>query len=83
MTFRTVTVDLGSRSYPVEIGVGVRNRLADHLPDTAKRVAIVTQDEIPVEVQTGLDQRVFSIGQGEAHKTLDTISTLCLSLIHI
>ena len=77
MTFRTVTVDLGSRSYPVEIGVGVRNRLADHLPDTAKRVAIVTQDEIPVEVQTGLDQRVFSIGQGEAHKTLDTISTLC------
>ncbi len=76
MNSQTVTVDLGDRSYPVEIGAGVRHRLGDHLPATAKRVAIVTQDSIGVEVDTGREQRVFTIGQGEEHKTIATIEQL-------
>jgi 5-deoxy-5-amino-3-dehydroquinate synthase len=72
-----VTVELDDRSYPVEIGVGVRSRLMEHLPSTARRVAIVTQDGIGVDVDTNLDQRVFLIGQGEQAKTLSTIEELC------
>lgn len=72
----TVTVDLGDRSYPVEIGSGVRHRLAEYIPSTARKVAIVTQESIGVDVQTGVDQRVFHIGQGEEHKTIATIAGL-------
>ncbi|MFT7476667.1 MAG: 5-deoxy-5-amino-3-dehydroquinate synthase [Verrucomicrobiales bacterium] len=72
-----MTVELDDRSYPVEIGVGVRSRLMEHLPSTARRVAIVTQDGIGVDVDTNLDQRVFLIGQGEQAKTLSTIEELC------
>lgn len=74
---RTVSVELGDRSYPVEIGSGIRARLAAHVPDHARRVAIVTQEEIGVEVDTGVEQRIFNIGQGEEHKTLTTIESLC------
>lgn len=49
----------------------------EHLPSTARRVAIVTQDGIGVDVDTNLDQRVFLIGQGEQAKTLSTIEELC------
>ena len=74
---RTVTVDLGDRSYPVEIGPGVVSRLADHVPDTARKVAIVSQESIPVEVESGREQRVFTIGQGEQFKTMETVHGLC------
>ena len=78
MESRTVHVELGERSYPVEIGFGVRNNLVDHLPETARKVAVVTQDSIPVELDCGdAELRVFPIGQGEAHKTVSTIESLC------
>jgi 5-deoxy-5-amino-3-dehydroquinate synthase len=74
---QTVNVDLGDRGYPVEIGPGVRHRVADHVPAQARRVAIVTQQNIPVEIETGREQRVFHIGEGEAHKVVATVETLC------
>lgn len=74
---RTVTVELGERSYPVEIGVGIRDRLSVYLPSSARKVAIVTQESIGLEVDSGVEQRVFHIGQGEAHKTIATIESLC------
>ena len=77
MDTRTVTVDLGDRSYPVIIGSGVRSTLADYIPGKAKRAAIVTQESIGVDVQTGIEQRVFPIGQGEEHKTIETVQGLC------
>lgn len=78
METRTVRVDLGDRSYPVEIGFGVRNNLVNHLPATARRVAVVTQDTIPVEMDCGdVEVGVFPIGQGEAHKTVSTVESLC------
>ncbi len=76
MNQQTVTVDLGDRSYPVEIGSGTRYRLAEHIPANARKVAIVTQESIGIEVDSGVDQRVFHIGQGEEHKTIDTIERL-------
>ena len=75
--FRTVTVDLGERSYPVEIGAGIAHRVREHLPPLARRAAIVTQANIGIEIDTGLEQRVFTIGEGEAHKSLETVGELC------
>ena len=70
-------IDLGDRRYPVLIGHGVRHLLAEHIPASARRVAIVTQESIGVEVDSGKTQRHFVIEQGEAAKVLSTIETLC------
>lgn len=70
-------VELGERSYPVEIGSGIAHRVQDHLPPLARRAAIVTQANIGIEIETGLDQRVFTIGEGEVHKSLETVGELC------
>lgn len=72
-----VPVQLTDRSYDVVVGDGAINELSSLLPTTARRAAIVTQASIPIEVDTGIDQRVFTIGEGEAAKSLSTIETLC------
>ena len=46
-------------------------------PTAARRVAVVTQLGIPVEVDPGRDHRVFHIGQGESDKSLSTVERLC------
>ena len=76
-THRTVTVELADRSYPVEIGPGVRHRLARHLGDRVRRVAVVTQASIPNDIDSGRDQRVFTIADGEDAKRLETVEALC------
>lgn len=78
-TEHRVVIELGERSYPVIIGEGIRTELSDHLPDSATRAAIVTQHNIGIEVETGRDQRVFHIGDGEQHKVLSTVEQLCRS----
>ncbi len=75
--FETVVVALGERSYPVVIGPGARHDLPSHMPDGARRAAIVTQAGIGVEVDTGLDQQVFLIDDGETAKTTATVEELC------
>jgi 5-deoxy-5-amino-3-dehydroquinate synthase len=72
-----VEVDLGDRSYEVLIGYGVRAELADYIPPSAQRVAIVTQENIPWEVDPGRPIGVFHIGPGEQYKTMETIEGLC------
>lgn len=79
-SMRTVTVELGDdRTYPVHVGRGAVTRLAELIPERSRRVAIVTQSGIPHTIDTGRDQRVFVIGDGEASKTLSTIESLCES----
>jgi 5-deoxy-5-amino-3-dehydroquinate synthase len=72
----TVRVPLGERTYDVLVGHGARNALAGLLPSTARRAAIVTQDGIPIDVDAGMPSEVFTIGRGEAHKSLATIEQL-------
>ena len=72
-----LTVPLGDRSYPVLVGAGARHRLLEVLPVGVKRVAIVTQESIPVEVDPGVDHRVFTMGEGEHGKDLGTVEDLC------
>ena len=73
----TVPVDLGDRSYDVLVGAGARHRLLEVLPTGAQRAAIVTQPDLPVTVDPGIEHRTFLIDQGEDAKNLETIEELC------
>jgi 5-deoxy-5-amino-3-dehydroquinate synthase len=72
-----VPVDLGERSYDVLVGDGVRHELAGVVPRSAKRVAVVTQAGVGVEVDPGREFQVFEIGEGEDTKSLATVEDLC------
>lgn len=77
---RTVTVNVGHRSYPVFVGDGARDALATAVPPVARRVAVVTQDGIPESLIPdfpGLQVRVHRIGRGEEHKSMSTVESLC------
>jgi 5-deoxy-5-amino-3-dehydroquinate synthase len=73
----TVEVAAGSRSYPTLVGPGARHELAALLPAQARRAAVVTQANIGVEVDTGREQRVFHVPDGEAAKTMAQVESLC------
>lgn len=73
----TVAVDLGDRSYDVLVGHDARHELSTLLPSKARRAAIVTQENLGIEVDAGRDQKTFFVGDGEAHKSIATIERLC------
>ncbi len=76
----TLQVDLvlaDGRRCPVLVGEGVRGELAAAVPESASKVAVVTQAAVGVDVDPGVDHRVFTIGEGEWHKRLGTIEQLC------
>lgn len=80
MTLRRVVVALGERSYSVVIGPGAREEAARHVPASTRRVAIVTQKNVPTTLIpqfSDVETRVFHIGHGEEHKSLATIESLC------
>lgn len=73
-------VDLGDRSYNVHVGPGVAGLLAQvvaQVAPRAKRAAIVTQQHLGFTVDAGIEQRVFTIDDGEDNKALATIESLC------
>ena len=70
-------VPLGDRTYPVVIGAGAREALPDLLPTGVVRAAVVTQERIGVEVDPGVEHRVFTIPDGEETKDLATVEGLC------
>jgi 5-deoxy-5-amino-3-dehydroquinate synthase len=68
------------RSYGVVVGRGAVVRLAEMIPQRARRVAVVTQAPVPLRVGPddvdGRELHTFTIGDGEQAKTLATIETL-------
>lgn len=72
-----VNVELADRSYPVVIGNGVVADIGSHIPNGVKRVAIVTQNSIPLRIACPIENETFFIGVGEEHKSLTTIEQLC------
>lgn len=80
MTHR-VRVDLADRSYDVVVGGGAVGELASLLPRDVRRVALVTQDELPVDVSEHIPNSVavsrHLVGRGEEFKSLATIERLC------
>ena len=75
-----VPVGLGERAYEVLVGPGARHELASlvarALPDTVRRVAVVTQD-LGIEVDPGVEHRTFTIPSGEEAKSMATVEALC------
>lgn len=72
-----VGVPLGDRSYEVVVGHGAVADLPSLLPSSARRVAVVGQHGVPFSVDPGRPHETFLIGDGEQHKTLATVETLC------
>jgi 5-deoxy-5-amino-3-dehydroquinate synthase len=73
----TVEVPLADRSYPVHVGFGVRELLPEVLPEGAKRVAVITQAEVPWEVDPGIDHTVINVPNGESAKSLSVVESVC------
>ena len=77
---RRVRVALGERSYDVVVGRGAINELGSLVPGDVRRIAIVTQAHLAIDLATQLPQGVtvsrHLVGDGEAHKTLATIERL-------
>jgi 5-deoxy-5-amino-3-dehydroquinate synthase len=73
----TVPVVLAERSYDVMVGAGARQLLSEVLPSDVKRVAVVTQENVEVEVDAGVPSETFVIGDGEAAKSLASVEQLC------
>ena len=68
------------RSYDVVVGHGVVDQLDELLSalvPTPRRVALITQPSIDIEVSTSLPLHRFEIGIGEQFKTLATVQELC------
>lgn len=72
-----VPVQLADRSYEVLVGDGPRNELARLIPERGKRVAIVTQEGLGIDVDPGRDHKVFMMGDGEHSKSMATVESLC------
>lgn len=73
----TVPVRVGAHGYDVLVGARAREALPSVIPPRAKRVAVVTQATVPLEVEPGRDHRVFVIDEGETAKSLTTVEGLC------
>ena len=73
----TVRVPLAHAPYDVLVGPGARHELAAVLPPGVRKVAIVTQAEIGVDVDPGVEHKVFTISAGEDAKSLTTVERLC------
>lgn len=72
-----VPVRLGDRSYDVLVGHGARHRLTEVMPVGVRRAAVVTQASIGIPVDPGVEHKVWTIGEGEGAKTLETVEQLC------
>ena len=74
-----VPVPLGERSYDVLVGYGARHRLTEVLPMAVQRAAVVTQAGVRITVDPGVEHRVWTIGEGEPAKSIETVEELCRS----
>ena len=74
---RSVTVPIPGRPYQVLVGRGAAERLGELIPGSAKRAAVVSQSGVPLAISSEIDHQVFTIGDGEQHKTLATVGELC------
>jgi 3-dehydroquinate synthase len=92
MTHETITVDLGTRSYPIHVGAGTLGTVGARLGElaTGSRVAVLTNPTVgglygrPVGDSlraAGFDATVIEIPDGEEHKNLGTLATIYDRLI--
>jgi len=76
MTTHRIDVRLPGREYPVLIGHGVVQDIAQFLPKSARKAVIITQSGIPANLALPIESKTVIIGQGESTKSLATIESL-------
>ena len=76
MTTHRIDVQLPGREYPVLIGHGVVQDIAQFLPTTARKAVIITQSGIPANLALPIESKTVIIGQGESTKSLATIESI-------
>lgn len=81
MSFQRITVDLGSRSYPVIVGHGARSELSLVVPGSARRAVIVTQRNIDFQIDLDLPSMTVFIGDGEEYKSLSVIEEVSRAFV--
>ena len=80
----TLWVELGERSYPIVVGPAATNHLSRLLPAGVRRVAVVTQAGVGVDVspvlssaESPVEHRTFVLDDGEPAKSLASVERLC------
>ena len=63
--------------YRVLVGPGARHRLLEVLPTGVRRAAVVTQEEVGVPVDPGVEHQIFLMDDGEDAKCVETVEDLC------
>ena len=76
MTTHKIEVALGDRAYSVLVGHGVVTQLEELLPKAAKRAVVITQNKIALQPKLNIPSTTVVIGDGEEHKSLQTIEML-------
>lgn len=64
------------REYPVLVGPGARHELGAVVPAGVRRVAVITQAHLGIDVDPGVEHRVFHVPDGEAAKRLAVVEDL-------
>ena len=72
-----VPVELGADRHEVLVGHGARHRLLEVLPVGVERAAVVTQENVGVPVDPGVEHEVFLLDDGEDAKCLESVEDLC------
>ena len=89
MTSRTITVELGERSYPIIIGSGLLGGEFDLSKHIAGKDCLIVSNETvaPLYLEKlenclgGISVETFSLLDGEQHKTLDTVARILDRLV--
>ncbi len=90
---KTVTVELGARTYPIHIEAGLLARAGEFLAPLAKgrRVTIVTDENLSVHLATlqasltaaGIASEAIVLAPGEGSKSWSTLEMLCDRLLEL
>ncbi len=90
---KTVTVELGSRTYPIHIEAGILARAGEFLAPLAgkRRVAIVTDENLSAHLATlqasltaaGITSEAIVLAPGEGSKSWGTLEMLCDRLLEL
>ncbi len=90
---KTVTVELGARTYPIHIDAGLLARAGEFLAPLAngRRVAIVTDENLSVHLATlraslteaGIASEAIVLTPGEGSKSWATLEMLCDRLLEL
>ena len=90
---KTITVELGARTYPIHIEAGLLGRAGEFVAPLAKgrRVAIVTDANLATHLATlqaslaavGLESEAIVLAPGEGSKSWATLEMLCDRLLEL